>query len=672
MNKDPQKIIKRTVFVIFALQVLYIVFINLFKCREWIDEDAAMLYTHTMHMWEQKMFVLKAYEEQTFLHIDTTCLLAMPIYGLIKDVFLAYGISNIIFLAGTLYVMNDLMKRFGAADELRLVAMTVYLIPYRIGLVQYTNMMFFECSFYNFCILSLILLIDLFLCRKEDEGTKKYYILLGVYALITAITAFSRGTYTLLTALAPVLLCYVLEVILSEEGFGHIRRSKIIVVATTVGAYVLGMGFGKIIGAEPKVSGYALVLPKDILNNFLKVFWGHLSIFMDRATPDIFSIEGILYLITFAFALFMLIVLIFNMKHAFKDEEHSNALRYLTIAYLWDICVVGLTDCSGSGWAFPERYLLPGITTLMLSIPIMFMYMTKVKRELLKQTLRLVSVLMILVTLITCDINTMYRISVNAEEMKGYWEVVAKAKENGVDTVFFLNDANAAWITRASHPEIKITDIEASEDGSYVVRSDENYLCARDRAYYSDANIIAVTWNEQPETFLHDYMFSSYRGIGDVEGYHLYMAGSNKFDGISGFPLNDNVMTKSTDFVYTEGYQIIGDIDAYGYLETTGIDDYILLSPLFDAPFTDCSVTLEYEMGHKTDENAVSTVSSGSAGKLRLLDENLQPVSEADIETDKTETVVSAQAGKPCYVAVWLSKDVPMTIHKIDFEVAGK
>lgn len=669
---DRSKIIKRTIFAIFIVQLAYIVYLNLFGCRNWIDEDAAMLYKHTINMWEQKKFVLPFYNEQTFLHIDTSCLLAMPIYGLIKDVFLAYGIANLIFLAATLYVMNDLMKKFCDNDSYRYAAMIVYLIPYRIGLVQYTNMLFFECSFYNFCILSLILAIDLFFAKEEEEGNRKYYILLCSYVLITAITAFSRGTYTLLTALLPVLCCYVLEVILSENGWGHIRRSKVIVIAATFGAYILGMGFGKIIGAEPKVEGYPLVLPKDILNNFFHVFWGHLSIFMDRANPDIFSVEGIRYLITFAFSIFMLILVIFNMKNAFKDGKRSNELRFLTIVYLWDICIVGLTDCSNSGWAFPERYLLPGIITVMLSQPIMLEAIESVKRTLFRQALYAATAAVIFITLVTCDVNTAFAMKANTEEVAGMKAVVETAKKNGIDTVFFLNDPNAAWIVRSMYNDVKITDIQAAEDGSYEVRNDEDYECAMDRAFYSDANILAVTWNEQPETFLKDHMFSSYQGIGDVEGYHLYQAGSNKFDGVSGFPFDDNVMTKSTDFVYSEGYQIIGDIDAYGYLETTGLDDYVLLSPLFDAPFTDCSVTLDYEMGHKTDEGSVSTVSTGSAGKLRLLDENLQPISEADIETDKTGTTVTAQAGVPCYVAVWMSKDVPMTIHKIDFEVAGK
>lgn len=49
----------------------------------------------------------------------------------------------------------------------------------------------------------------------------------------------------LLVSLIPTILCYCLEVILSEDGFGHIRRSKIVVIAATLISYAAGMLLGK-------------------------------------------------------------------------------------------------------------------------------------------------------------------------------------------------------------------------------------------------------------------------------------------------------------------------------------------------------------------------------------------------------------------------------------------
>lgn len=110
-RETAKKYIEYAVLALTALQFLFIVYLNLFKCRSWIDHDASMLYSHTIHMWEQRRFVLPFYSEETFLHIDTSCLLAMPLYGLTKDIFLSYGISNIIFAALTVWVIWDITAK---------------------------------------------------------------------------------------------------------------------------------------------------------------------------------------------------------------------------------------------------------------------------------------------------------------------------------------------------------------------------------------------------------------------------------------------------------------------------------------------------------------------------------------------------------------------------------
>ena len=673
MNKIlSSKNIKRAVFAVFLFQFLYIVFLNLFKCHAWIDHDASMLYSHTIHMWEQKKFVIPFYQEETFLHIDTSCLFAMPLYGLTHDIFLAYGISNVIFLVLTIGAMYDLLKKFDVDDSYRYAAMLLYLIPYRIGLVNYTTMLFFECSFYNVCILVTVLCIDLFLTPDERSKGLKYLGKLVIFAFFTALTAFSRGTYTLLVALCPIIFCYVLEVILSEDGLKHIRRSKLIVTAVTVLSYAAGMGLGRLIGAKPNVEGYSLVLPRDIFDNFKKVFWGHLSIYMDRITPGVFTAGGIRALIMFASAIFTLIILIFNLKHAFRDEKYSNVLRYLTIVYLWNVCVLGLTNCSPSDIAFSERYLFPGFIPLVLSLPVMLTYLMETKRDLLRQSLYLAIAVLIGASAFVSDIGILGSFKTNAEETQGIKEVIAYARENGFDTVYFLNDDNAGLISRSLDPTLKVVSIETHDDGTYTLKARENYMCAHDRAYYSDENLMAVTWNARPEDVLPEYMLSSYQNATDVRDYHLYTAGTNKFDDRSGFPLNDRIMNESIDYCHTEGYQIAGDIDLYGYLETTGSDNYVLISPELDAPYTTCDVILRYEMGYKTAESPKApSDKTRSVGTLRLLDSSLQPVAETDMKSDEDKTVlsVSPDSGSPCYIAVWLNSDEAVTLCDLTFAV---
>ena len=669
-----EKNIAYIMLAILGIQLIFIIWINLFKCHDFVEHDASMLYSHTIHMWEQKKLVIPNYQEETFFHLDTSCILALPLYGLTHDIFLAYGISNIIFLLLTLFIMNDLLRRLDVKDVYRYAGLLLYIIPYRLGLAQYLNMLFFECSFYNVCILVTVLAIDLFLYKKPETPDKKerirYYAMLVIYALFTVLTAFSRGTYTLLVALLPAILCYALDVILSPEGLKHIERSKVAVVLVTFASYAAGMGYARLNGFVPEKTGYKLIYVRDLVDNFVGVIWGHFCIFIGLTDPDVFTKEGIFQLILTAYAILIIILMIFNLKHAFKDEKYSSALRYLTIIYLWNCAILGMTDSHDSTWGFPERYLLPGFVPLLLSAPVMLTYMEKIKRDLLRQCTYLVVSVLTFLTLAVCNLNAMEKIWQTNVDLNGIRETLSYAKSNNIDTVFFVNDFNAALISRSLEPEMHVAPVDKLDDGRIIINTREDYASAHDRAAYSDENILAMTWNEQPENVFSDYQISSYQYVCDVKDYHLYRAGSNKFDDMSGFPIDDHHLYKTTDFCYSPGYTATGDIDLYGYLEATGADDYTLLSPLFDAPYDTCDVTLTYETGHKTaDGDAGDPGSKRVIGRLMLLDESSQEIKSVDMTSDSGAVTLTADPTQPCYVAVWLNNGEKVTLCRLDFEM---
>ncbi|MCR5604844.1 MAG: hypothetical protein K6G27_14240 [Lachnospiraceae bacterium] len=669
---------KKITYILLAIlwiQIIFIVWINLFKCHDFVEHDASMLYSHTIHMWEQEKLVIPNYQEETFFHLDTSCILALPLYGLTHDIFLAYGISNIIFLLLTLLIMNDLLKRLHVKDMYRYAGLLLYIIPYRLGLAQYLNMLFFECSFYNVCILVTVLAIDLFLYKKPETNDRKeslrYLAMLVIYALFTVLTAFSRGTYTLLVALLPAILCYALDVILSPEGLRHIERSKVVVIFVTFAAYAAGMGYARMKGFVPNKTGYKLVYVRDLVDNFIGVIWGHFCIFIGLTNPDVFTKEGIFQLILTAYAILIIIMIVFNLKHAFKDEEYSSALRYLTIIYLWNCAILGLTESHDSTWGFPERYLLPGFVPLLLSAPIMLTYMEKIKRDLLRQCTFLVVSVLTCLTLGVCNLNAMEKIWQTNVDLQGVREVLSYARANGIDTVFFVNDFNAALISRSLDPGLHVAPVDKLDDGSIIINTREDYASAHDRGSYSDDNLLAMTWYEQPENVFSDYQISSYQYVGDVKDYHLYRAGSNKFDDMSGFPIDDHHIYKTTDFCYSPGYQATGNIDLYGYLEATGVGDYVLTSPFLDAPYAACNVSLTYEMGHKTadGETEASAGNERAVGKLMLLDQDGNEIKSADIVSGSESVSVTADPSQPCFVAVWLDKGEKVTLCRLDFEM---
>lgn len=679
-------------FLIFAVQLLFIIYINLFCCHKWIDHDASMLYSHTIEMFKNKSFVLNNYLEETFLHIDTACILAMPLYGITKDIFLAYGIANVIFVLLTLYVLNDLIDKFDVENVYKYIAFVLYLAPYRIGMLEWSTMLFFECSFYNFCVLVPVMLIDLMLdgkCDGKNTDDKKLctidfigkvYVkdvsLFAIYAIMTFITAFSRGTYVFLVGLLPVICCYVLEVVLSKDGLKTIKKSKVFLIISTVIVYALGMGLSAILDKAPNTDGYNLVLPHDLVNNTLKAFWGHLSIFVGPVSPDVMSADGIKTLLMLAFGIVTFILVIINLKHAFKEEEHSNELRYLTIVYVFNFCICALTQCAESDVAFPERYLFPGFLPVLMSVPIVIKYVLKIERDLLKKCVYFVLGCLTFCAVLIGDIDVVEGFKENADRTMGIRQTLSEAKANGINTVFFLEDDNAGLISRSLEPDMKVAPLWITQDGKMLIKAREFWMSARDRAYYDDKNMLAVAWNDNIGEKLPEYLRSSYIFYKDIEDYHLYISGENKFDERVGFPLFDGILSSNIDFAYSDGYTTIGDIDLYGYLEVTGNDDYVLISPCFDAPKGAVDVAVNYEAGLKTkgsyegDEDGISVSHDGNdgvLGSLVLLDTNLNVVASSDMNASDNASVVSYESLAPCFVAIKANAGDEITIHNITF-----
>ncbi|MBR2530672.1 MAG: hypothetical protein IKE35_06580, partial [Lachnospiraceae bacterium] len=66
----------------------------------------------------------------------------------------------------------------------------------------------------------------------------------------------------------------------------------------------------------------------------------------------------------------------------------------------------------------------------------------------------------------------------------------------------------------------------------------------------------------------------------------------------------------------------------------------------------------------ETDDNK-----SRNIGMFRLLDANMNPISETAISTDSDEAVLTADTDKPCYLAVWLNSGEKITLCEIDYQI---
>lgn len=122
-------------FAALCLQLLYIIYLNLFHCSSYIDYDMAKLYRHAIEIVRNGSFLIPDWKYITTMELDCSLFLAIPFYLLTKNIYISFGIANVIFIFLYLFVIFDILKKFDIRFEYKCVAAFLFLIPYRLGLV---------------------------------------------------------------------------------------------------------------------------------------------------------------------------------------------------------------------------------------------------------------------------------------------------------------------------------------------------------------------------------------------------------------------------------------------------------------------------------------------------------------------------------------------------------
>jgi hypothetical protein len=82
--------------ILLILQFLVICYVNLCQNQNHIGYDPSALYLKAIEIWKQKTLFPPNYADQTSLMIDSPAPLAALLFGLTGNIFVAYGVANIL------------------------------------------------------------------------------------------------------------------------------------------------------------------------------------------------------------------------------------------------------------------------------------------------------------------------------------------------------------------------------------------------------------------------------------------------------------------------------------------------------------------------------------------------------------------------------------------------
>jgi hypothetical protein len=362
-----------------AFQCLAIIYVNLFQNQNHLGYDASALYLKAIEMWRQGTPIPDYYDE-TFLCIDAPVPIAALFYGLTGNIFISYGLANIIITsliaALAISLWRDLLKEFGSVEILALVIpLNILFSPFIVSSHAYDTWnpirdpygaMYVSSAYFSVKILTGLLCLKAFaiLVKQENKPAKpRHKALLAATLALLFVGGLSSGLYATVTFLLPLFALLCLRALLRSDPQLFFNRALLFIASGACLAFI-----GRLITINilklPINDAKELVGSADFFKNLGSIYLGFAELMAGMGAGSgtvLFSSLGIQYLINFAicnFLLFAPLVFIVSLKKRGQLAADSGLMMYIFIIAV-NLAIFSLCYLTYGSGTFENRYLLP-------------------------------------------------------------------------------------------------------------------------------------------------------------------------------------------------------------------------------------------------------------------------------------------------------------------------
>ena len=351
--------------VLLVIHVVLIVYCNFTLMDQNLDCDNGKLFTHIMHMWTEKTFLLKDWYYSTTLEWDCSALFAVFFYGLTGNIYVACSLSNaillLIFLAAVFYLFR------GKNILYPLLCANLLCIPYRIGMLDYFNMLFFAGTQYIVKITIPLLLIGILLSLEQEDKSKRDKAVDGIYIALyffyLFVSSSSSGIYVTACGLMPVVLAYVARKFFRWEKASV--KSCLILVLTFVCA-LIGMMINRKIMGGTRSDSMVLASIWQMHNNVVGCFNGIFELMGALLKEEgilVFSLHGISVLLKVCLTIAAIGCGILSIVFLVKKDDLRRLL--LVSVPVWNYFILNVAYVRAGSETYEYRYHLIGMIPLM-------------------------------------------------------------------------------------------------------------------------------------------------------------------------------------------------------------------------------------------------------------------------------------------------------------------
>lgn len=371
INELRKRPVKAALVVLLIIQFVLIAFSNLTLIDKNLDNDNSMLFNHVVEIWRQKTILLPEWNYLTTLEWDCSSVLALPFFAITHNTLLSFGLSNIVFLICFLGIIFFLFK--GEDSLYPLLCANLLIIPFRTGMLDYYNMLFFGGAQYIIKVSVPLLLTGLLLYinnRPKEPIRVSVVFLSAIYLGFLLLCAMSSGIYVAICGIFPVFSVYMMYKFFRWE---RVPRSIIFLALSSLVLIFGGWKINITVMGGARGNGMTFCSIHQMLASISTCFFGLFELY--GATTESFdlpvlSMKGIQLLAKYALTTVMLVSgigciirYIIHPKNIYR-EKSLRVLLLLSI-FVWNILVLIISFPRGGSTTYEYRYHLIGSLPLM-------------------------------------------------------------------------------------------------------------------------------------------------------------------------------------------------------------------------------------------------------------------------------------------------------------------
>lgn len=518
MNRIKKVSVVNTALCILLVGQFYMIaFCNLTLIDQNLDCDNAKLFRHVMEMYSQRTLAIPEWSYTTTLEYDCGALFALPLYALTHNIYLSFGIANIVLTGIFIAVIFFLFE--GKEITYPLLCANLICIPYRTGMLDYYNMMFFCGSQYIIKVMTPIILVALLVCVENAECSRRkkakviFYTLL--YLVFFLITCISSGTYVALCGMVPIGIAYLV--------YKFIRWEKIPLFAwcTFIGSgacFLLGIKANRVIMGGTRGDTMAFCSVYQLLANISSAFFGMFELFGGTTTESdmqILSLEGIALLGKLCFVILLLICAVIVLIRCIRKKADMRLLILLTM-FFWNYFILNVANTRAGSATSEYRYHLIGMIPLICAATVILIEGIGRLQGIQQKCIYMAvcGAILFLSTVSYKNIMTQGELNADLKELCEY------SRNQDFEYVYMYEASNDSDICRAIDDSTTYLYVS----GTGVVWTYDFYSCYVDAVVQPENTIVAVDYTKYllEDTFtIGNYTLEKFETVGNRNLYRF-------------------------------------------------------------------------------------------------------------------------------------------------------